>query len=359
MASFGAPLGFNTKTQSRTQGTGLDDHRSYLTNKRTGVSDMAVLLRLPHVETQRRIKDDATRVVTSQSDRRNDNLLSPNQAQSSPQLQSSPSTLLEPFSFNPQSSSSTSPSSQTNPTTSNQSHVLKSHCKHQRNEGPRECETQRLQAMEPAQVRLQNLQASRKHSETIRDVDTTAGMSRDASPHSHWPNLTDSSNASASPSASFSASPSASTSISRELLAAQYDNAVQKIAVHHAPKPTHRCQSGKCGSPSPRARRFTRQNQQTARKSASHNTNMRFKLRGAASQAANIGGPTCRSRNSSPEDLSWQSWDEVQIKVSNIPQNTLTRDLASWFHGEGNIRSIEVFENPYGSGKGNALLIFR
>ena len=161
MASFGAPLGFNTKTQSRTQGTGLDDHRSYLTNKRTGVSDMAVLLRLPHVETQRRIKDDATRVVTSQSDRRNDNLLSPNQAQSSPQLQSSPSTLLEPFSFNPQSSSSTSPSSQTNPTTSNQSHVLKSHCKHQRNEGPRECETQRLQAMEPAQVRLQNLQASR------------------------------------------------------------------------------------------------------------------------------------------------------------------------------------------------------
>ena len=55
----------------------------------------------------------------------------------------------------------------------------------------------------------------------------------------------------------------------------------------------------------------------------------------------------------------WTSWQELSIKVLDIPPSTTTRDLWNCFNKEGTIVGIELFENTKGQREGKASIRFR
>ena len=55
----------------------------------------------------------------------------------------------------------------------------------------------------------------------------------------------------------------------------------------------------------------------------------------------------------------WTTWQELSIKISDLPASTTTRDLWRCFNGQGNIIKIELYENQRGQRDGKATVRFR
>ena len=55
----------------------------------------------------------------------------------------------------------------------------------------------------------------------------------------------------------------------------------------------------------------------------------------------------------------WTFWQELSVKISDLPASTTTRDLWRCFSGQGTINLIEFFENQRGQREGNAVVKFR
>ncbi|KAI9885653.1 MAG: hypothetical protein M1823_002522 [Watsoniomyces obsoletus] len=55
----------------------------------------------------------------------------------------------------------------------------------------------------------------------------------------------------------------------------------------------------------------------------------------------------------------WETWDSLAIRVFGLPWNISTLDLWSAFQKEGNVSTIEIFENRQGHRDGTAKLRFR
>ena len=55
----------------------------------------------------------------------------------------------------------------------------------------------------------------------------------------------------------------------------------------------------------------------------------------------------------------WTSWQELSVKISDLPPSTTTRDLWRCFNGQGTITMIEIYENQGGQRDGKATVRFR
>lgn len=55
----------------------------------------------------------------------------------------------------------------------------------------------------------------------------------------------------------------------------------------------------------------------------------------------------------------WKTWQEVSVKIQDLPATTSTRDLYRCFSRQGNIVRIELHENPRGQREGKASVRFR
>ena len=55
----------------------------------------------------------------------------------------------------------------------------------------------------------------------------------------------------------------------------------------------------------------------------------------------------------------WKTWQELTVKISDLPVSATTRDLWRCFSGEGTITMIEFYENQRGQREGRASIRFR
>ena len=156
-----------------------------------------------------------------------------------------------------------------------------------------------------------------------------------------------------------SVSPPGSTSSWHDFVAAQYDVAARTVATSHSSKPSVPSRASRPVLLSPGLRRARRQYGQTGKNSAPYTSNDHSKFHGTAHQSPRSGGLPHRPLDSRTHNLEWRTWNEVQVKIFDLPPNTFTRDLAIWFRDEGIICSIEMFQNRATSNNGSAKITFR
>ena len=69
-----------------------------------------------------------------------------------------------------------------------------------------------------------------------------------------------------------------------------------------------------------------------------------------------------RSSNRSsyaPAQAEWKNWQELTVRISDLPLSATTRDLWRCFSGQGTITMIEFYENQEGQREGKASVRFR
>lgn len=60
-----------------------------------------------------------------------------------------------------------------------------------------------------------------------------------------------------------------------------------------------------------------------------------------------------------PHQAEWTTWQELSIRISDLPASTTTRDLWRYFSAQGTIIGIELYENQRGQRDGRASVRFR
>lgn len=60
-----------------------------------------------------------------------------------------------------------------------------------------------------------------------------------------------------------------------------------------------------------------------------------------------------------PSQAEWETWQEISIKISDLPPSATTRDLWRCFNEQGTITMIEFYENQKGQREGKATVRFR
>lgn len=94
--------------------------------------------------------------------------------------------------------------------------------------------------------------------------------------------------------------------------------------------------------------------------SSSHRRGDYASLRGLHRGANNVPyHPYPASGYNDHSQAEWSTWQELGIKISNLPASTTTRDLWRCFSGQGNIIKIELYENQRGQRDGKASVRFR
>ena len=76
-------------------------------------------------------------------------------------------------------------------------------------------------------------------------------------------------------------------------------------------------------------------------------------------QFNNLTRPATHAGNYHRNDqMPWRTWQEVTVRVDDLPRETTTRDLYLCFSKEGTLISIDILENPRGERRGRAFIRF-
>ena len=58
-------------------------------------------------------------------------------------------------------------------------------------------------------------------------------------------------------------------------------------------------------------------------------------------------------------NMDWTKWPELSVRISDLPEGVSTKDLWAALTGEGQIITIEIFEDQNSKRDGNARVRFR